>query len=69
MMEASIDLERKGKPQKVGESAIAVGEKPQEYTVPKYLFRYRPFEDQFESVRRILVNNEWYSGSRLTKPE
>src|SRR5580692_4730047 len=49
----------------VGESAVTVGEKPEEYSIPKYLFRYRPFEDQFDSLRRILVNNEWYFGSRV----
>ncbi len=49
----------------MGESAVTVGEKPEEYSIPKYLFRYRPFEDQFDSLRRILVNNEWYFGSRV----
>lgn len=44
---------------------MTVGEKPEEYSIPKYLFRYRPFEDQFDSLRRILVNNEWYFGSRV----
>jgi hypothetical protein len=34
-------------------------------TVPKYLFRYRSFADRYDSLRRILVNNEWYFGSRV----
>jgi hypothetical protein len=42
-----------------------VGKKPEEYTVPKYLFRYRSFKDRFDSLRRILAKNEWYFGSRL----
>jgi hypothetical protein len=36
-----------------------------EDTVPEYLFRYRAFDDPNDSVRRILLNNEWYFGSRL----
>lgn len=40
-------------------------EKPGQDTVPKYLFRYRAFDDPNDSVRRILLNNEWYFGSRL----
>src|SRR5258708_5877170 len=39
--------------------------RPEDNTVPKYLFRYRPFKDPYDSLRRILVNNEWYFGSRL----
>ena len=33
-------------------------------TVPKYLFRYRAYGDAYDSLRRILQNNEWYFGSR-----
>jgi len=35
-----------------------------EETVPRFLFRYRPFRDEHDSLRKILVNNEWYFGSR-----
>ena len=33
-------------------------------TVQKYLFRYRAYGDAYDSLRRILQNNEWYFGSR-----
>ena len=42
-----------------------MADKPEDNTVPKYLFRYRSFKDPYDSRRRILVNNEWYFGSRL----
>lgn len=35
-----------------------------EDTVPRLLFRYRPFRDEHDSLRKILLNNEWYFGSR-----
>jgi hypothetical protein len=35
-----------------------------EGTVPQLLFRYRPFRDEYDSLRKILINNEWYLGSR-----
>jgi hypothetical protein len=36
-----------------------------ESTVPARLYRYRAFKDDFDSLRRILIKNEWYCGSRL----
>jgi len=39
--------------------------KPEQDTVPKYLFRYRSFADQYDSLRKILLKNEWYFGSRV----
>lgn len=41
-----------------------MAKKLEEDTVPKYLFRYRSFADQYDSLRRILQRNEWYFGSR-----
>jgi hypothetical protein len=35
-----------------------------EATVPRLLFRYRPFRNEHDSLRKILVANEWYFGSR-----
>jgi len=42
-----------------------IAEKPEDNTVPKYVFRYRSFNDPYDSLRRILLKNEWYFGSRL----
>jgi hypothetical protein len=33
-------------------------------TVPRVLFRYRALHDRFDSVKKILLHNLWYLGSR-----
>lgn len=33
---------------------------------PKLLYKYRPFSDQHDSVRKILSQNNWWFGSRLS---
>jgi hypothetical protein len=35
-----------------------------ENPVPRYLFRYLAFQDEYNSLRKILLNNEWYFNSR-----
>jgi len=35
-----------------------------ESTIPRYLYRFRAFQDEHESLKRILVDNRWYFGSR-----
>lgn len=42
-----------------------MSEKPDDNAVPRFLFRYRAFLDKYDSLRRILVHNQWYFGSRL----
>jgi hypothetical protein len=34
-----------------------------ENTVPRSLFRYVPFQNNFDSLRRVLESNQWYFGS------
>jgi hypothetical protein len=33
-------------------------------TIPKFLYRYRAYQDDYDSLRNILVENRWYFGSR-----
>jgi hypothetical protein len=33
-------------------------------TIPRFLYRYRAFRDRYDSLRKILVENHWYFGSR-----
>lgn len=33
-------------------------------TIPRFLYRYRAYQDDFNSLRNILVENRWYFGSR-----
>jgi hypothetical protein len=34
-------------------------------TIPRFLHRYRAVKDDFDSLRKILVENRWYFGSRV----
>lgn len=36
-----------------------------EATIPKFLYRYRAFQDNYDSLRKILQENLWYFGSRV----
>lgn len=36
-----------------------------EPTIPRFLYRYRAFRDEYDSLRRILRENRWYFGSRV----
>jgi hypothetical protein len=48
----------------IKDSTTVMGAKPED-TVPRLLFRYRPFRDEHDSLRsKLLLNNEWYFGSR-----
>lgn len=33
-------------------------------TMPRFLYRYRAYQDDHDSLRKILVKNRWYFGSR-----
>jgi hypothetical protein len=32
---------------------------------PRYLYRYTPIQDKYGSLRRALVDNQWYFNSRV----
>jgi len=36
-----------------------------EPTIPRFLYRYRAFRDEHDSLRKILQENLWYFGSRV----
>ena len=36
-----------------------------EATIPRFLFKYRAFEDKYRSLEKILTKNLWYVGSRV----
>ena len=50
---------------KVGNAVTRAVQSDAEPTIPRFLYRYRAFRDEHDSLRKILQANLWYFGSRV----